>query len=106
MKPNHLGNYSKRDADPDLSVREMVSQKLIVDDMLGMCYDSDLDLSEDESGCDEGEEVHAYLDSELFSLRRWQLFSELSYLVCSSASLVQNYDSSADAVNQGNFEGE
>ena len=25
-----------------------------------MCYDSDFSLSEDESSCDEGEEVHAY----------------------------------------------
>ena len=30
-------------------------------DILSMCYNSDFDLSEKESICDDGEDVHAYL---------------------------------------------
>ena len=32
-----------------------------VSDILSMCYNSDFGLSENESICDDGEEVHAYL---------------------------------------------
>ena len=48
------------------------------------------------------------LDRELFSLRRWLLFSELSFLtrLVAQLALSRTYDSSADEVNQGNFEGE
>ena len=34
-------------------------------DILSMCYNSDLGLSENESICDDGEEVHTYLGQRL-----------------------------------------
>ena len=57
---NYVGNHGKRGVYPDLTVHVMVSQKFPVDYLLGMCYDSDFGLEEDESSCDEDEEVHAY----------------------------------------------
>ena len=47
-------------SDPNLTVRVITSQKFTVDDVLGMCHDSDFGLSEDESSFAEGEEVYAY----------------------------------------------
>ena len=35
--------------------------------MLSVCYNSDFDLSEDESSCDDGEEVHAYCGSRVIA---------------------------------------
>ena len=48
------------------------------------------------------------VDNELLSLRRWQLFSELSFLTRPVAQLAlsRTLIQVVDEVNQGNFEGE
>ena len=38
-----------------------MDSKFTVSDILSMCYNSDFGLSENESICDDGEDVHAYL---------------------------------------------
>ena len=95
--------------DPDPTFRIITSRKITVDDVLGMCYDSDFGLSVDKSSCDEGEKVHASYcgqrviqPEEVAALFR----AVISDQACSSARLVQDCDSSADEVNQGNSEGE
>ena len=64
----------------------MVSQIFTIANVLEMCYNSDFDLSDDESSCDREEEVH---DKELFSLRRWLLSEELSFLSFLTRQLAQ-----------------
>ena len=80
LKPNYVGSHGKRDADSDLIFHVMASRKFTVNDVLGMCYDSKFCLSEDESICGEGRRSIPTVDIELFSLRRWPLFSKLSFL--------------------------
>ena len=38
-----------------------MDSKFTVSDILSMCYNGDFGLSENESICDDGEDVHAYL---------------------------------------------
>ena len=98
-----MGNHGKRDAEPDFTVCVMMSQKFTVDDVLGMCYDSNFGLFEEGSSCDEGEEFPAYCGQQIIQHEEVaSLFrAVISDQVCSSASLVQDSDSMADEVNQG-----
>ena len=62
----------------------------------------------EESGCIEGEEVHAYCGQRVIQPEEVAaLFGAvISDQACSSASLVQDYDSCADEMNHGNSKGE
>ena len=71
-----------------------------------MCWE--YGLSEEESSCAEGEEIHTYCGQRVIQLEEVAaLFrAVISEQACSSASLVQDYDSNSHEVNDGNFEGE
>ena len=85
----------------------MASQKFTVDYVLGMCYKGNFGLSEEESSCAEGEEVHVYCGQCVIQPEEVAaLFRAISDQAYSSVSLGQDYDSSADEVNHRNFEGE
>ena len=73
-----------------------------------MCHGSDFGLSEEESSCAEGEEVHVYCGQQVIQPEEVAVLfrAVISDQACSSASLVQDYNSSAEEVNQGNSEGE
>ena len=53
--------------------------KFTVSDILSMCY-SDFGLSENESICDDGEEVHAYLKQRVVAPDEVAALSTLSFL--------------------------
>ena len=46
----------------------MLEARFSVSEVLLMCYNTDFGLSEDESSCDEGEEVHASIYIIIFML--------------------------------------
>ena len=80
-----------------------------------MCYNTDFSLSEDESSCDEGEDIHAYrgpsviAPEEIAALSRAVSTSEPVASSCSSTSvdrLFVSVDVSTDAEeDQGEFRG-
>ena len=90
----------------------MIKARFNVSEVLSMCYNSDFGLSEDESSCDEGEEVHAYrgprvmFPLEVAALTR-AVTSEPIASGCSSASVDRLFVSacvSTDAEeDQGQF---
>ena len=57
----------------------MASRKFPVDNVLGKCYDIDFGLSRRNLAVMTVRRSMPAVDSELLSLIRWQLFSELSF---------------------------
>ena len=49
-----LGNHGSH----DIELLVMMAARFSASEVLSMCYYSDFGLSEDESSCDEGDEVH------------------------------------------------
>ena len=57
LKLYHVGNQGSCDFKLQVTMTTFFSVKAV----LSICYNSNFGLSEDESSCDKGEEVHAYL---------------------------------------------
>ena len=74
--------HGKRDANPDFTVCVMASRKFTINNILGMRYNSGFFLAFQRLNLAVMmvRRSMPIVDSELFSLRRWPLFSELSFL--------------------------
>ena len=83
-----MGNHGKRDADPDLTVCIMVSQRFTLTMCLGCATIAILAFQRTNLAVMKVTRSMPTVDNKLFSLRRWQLFTELSVLMWHVAQLV------------------
>ena len=93
LKLLYVGNQGSHDIKLQVTKATMFSVSVV----MSVCYNSNFGLSEDESSCDEGEEVHAYRKPRVITTEK---LAALSRAVTSQSIYSCSHSASVDSICQ------